>query len=775
MFRHVVKRFLPLVGVILFCFAHLIFNGWHATVVVKENLPKPRVSAPVPFSMLARPTAKPGLIYDLTFERSQEPSGEPLPRDARLQVQLSSAAKARILIVRPGHPNFDIRVLDVLRGKESLQIVDHREWIDLGPLPEDGDPLEVQIVGLLPGPFGFFEPYVPASPVFSKVTIVRPESPRARVLQTFPRYRLVAPKPIPAGEALARFFFFFSASRVLALTGLTAVVLLFAGWWLLAERRFAYAVCCLVPAVTLIHAVCLPPFQGADAPYHLGTVEALVWKPDLIPYARFPGPLAPVADAIEYDRFADHTEEILPVDSAERRTRLRRLLEPRYEREATSAGPPPSATADLFTSRRAPLYYNAYRAFGWLLRHLGVLDRLNAYVVLSAAGSLLLFLAGVVLLLRAGLSTQAVLLFGLVALVPYVVGVVASCSNYSAAIGAGFFLAACTLVAILSEEARSRVTGVILLLVGSWLGFGIWNDFVFVAVVASAVAATCGLYRLYDRHLARVRPLVFLAAAALMLGLFAFFSGRLWLLLSRFAYKIPKQFSGPGDPTLAALAAVFATPIVVALLLVLFSYRGEALSNTDRRLWARLRTIAVTCLFVLMFIVTPYTTVPFEDTRLDFFDEVGAHWASFWSNNFSWSQDTLFWKHYWGIFGESDVYYPTAVYAIFRWLCVALFLGLPALSLSFVSRRPRAARTLILISGAAVSLCVLSNSLRYLQPSSPWGRYILPLLPLAALPALVRTEAPGREQALSLVLQGAVCLHLWTAITVLGTRYYVGN
>lgn len=770
-----VKRFLPLVGVILFCFAHLIFNGRHAIVVVKENLPKPRVPAPMPFSWLAHPTAKPGLIYDLTFERPPEASGEPLPRDTRLQAQLSSADKTRILIVRPGHPNSDIRVLDVLRGRDSLQVVDHRGWVDLGPLPEDGGPLEVQIVGLLPGPFGFFEPYVPASPVFSKATIVRPDSPRARVLETFPRYRVVAPKPIPAGEALTRFFFFLSASRVLTLAALAAVILLFTGWWLLAERRFAYAVCCLVPAVTLIHAVCLPPFQGADAPAHLGTVEVLVWNPDMIRSGQFPASLSLAANAIEYYRFEDHPEEVLPVESPDRRARLRRLLEPRYERAATSAGLSPSNTSVQDVSRRAPLYYNAYRPFGWLLRHLGVLDRLSAYVVLSAAGSLLLFLAGVILLLRAGLSTQAILLFGVVALVPYVVGVVASCSNYSAAIGAGFFLAACTLVAILAEEARWRVTGVVLLLVGSWLGLGLWNDFVFVAVEASAVAAACGLYRLYDRHLGPVRPLAFLAAATLMLGLFAFFSGRLWRLLSRFAFKVPKQLSGPGDPTLAALAAVFATPIVVALLLVLLSFRGEALSNTDRRLWARLRTIALTVLFVLMFIVTPYTTLPFEDTRLDFFGEVGAHWASFWSNNFSWSQDTLFWKLYWGVFGDSDVYYPTAVYAIFRWLCVALLLGLPALSLSFVSRRPRAARTLILISGAAVSLCALSNSLRYLQPSNPWGRYILPLLPLAVLPALVRTEAPGREQALSLVLQGAVCLHLWTAITVLGTRYYVGN
>jgi hypothetical protein len=43
---------------------------------------------------------------------------------------------------------------------------------------------------------------------------------------------------------------------------------------------------------------------------------------------------------------------------------------------------------------RAPLYYNGFRLLGPVLRRMSVLDRLEAYVVLSASASLLLFCGG---------------------------------------------------------------------------------------------------------------------------------------------------------------------------------------------------------------------------------------------------------------------------------------------------------------------------------------------------------------------------------------------
>jgi hypothetical protein len=44
----VLKRFLLrsliLAGILLACFAHLIWNGWHATEIVGENVPYPHLS-----------------------------------------------------------------------------------------------------------------------------------------------------------------------------------------------------------------------------------------------------------------------------------------------------------------------------------------------------------------------------------------------------------------------------------------------------------------------------------------------------------------------------------------------------------------------------------------------------------------------------------------------------------------------------------------------------------------------------------------------------------
>ena len=87
-----------------------------------------------------------------------------------------------------------------------------------------------------------------------------------------------------------------------------------------------------------------------------------------------------------------------------------------------------------------------------------------------------------------------------------------------------------------------------------------------------------------------------------------------------------------------------------------------------------------------MFLATRWRGVPFENTRLDYPDEVAAHWAAFWSNNLAWDQDVLSWKMYWGVLGYADVSYPDLVYALARWACVALLVALPVLSWRFTPR-----------------------------------------------------------------------------------------
>lgn len=52
---------------------------------------------------LVRPTAAFARMYDLTFEPGKKGFPSPAGR-ARLQIQLSSNGKTRLLVVRSGHP-----------------------------------------------------------------------------------------------------------------------------------------------------------------------------------------------------------------------------------------------------------------------------------------------------------------------------------------------------------------------------------------------------------------------------------------------------------------------------------------------------------------------------------------------------------------------------------------------------------------------------------------------------------------------------------------------
>jgi hypothetical protein len=219
----------------------------------------------------------------------------------------------------------------------------------------------------------------------------------------------------------------------------------------------------------------------------------------------------------------------------------------------------------------------------------------------------------------------------------------------------------------------------------------------------------------------------------------------------------------------AAAPFVLAAAVALAVLGI-----GRQTAERARRTLGRV-SLALAGLFVAGFLSTPYTTVPYENTRLPFGELVRAHNRSFWSNNFSWDQDRLFWKFYWGAFGWHDAFYPDWLYAVARWACVALFLALPILCARFIAERPRTSALLVLVSGAVVSFCFVTEILRYLAPGNPWGRFVLPFLPLAALPLLVQMEAPGRERPWRWALAVAVTLHLWTAVAVLGSRYALGS
>jgi hypothetical protein len=776
--RRFLLRSLVLAGILLACFAHLIWNGWHAKKVFAENLPHPPLSSGKRDIDLWVPTYEPGRLYDLTFVRGEE-TGEALPAGARLKIQLASNGRTRLLVVRPGHPNTDVSWWALLTGLERLQIVADREWIDLGPAPQPGETLNVQVTGLLPGPFGFAQLFERKRPHFDRILIVRPESPRARPTRTTLRYKFEQIEPVPASETLARFFFFISCSRVQQVAGIAALAFLLAGWWWLFEKRYARAVACLIPAVTLLHVCCLAPFQGADEAIHAGTVEAVVWNPAMFenPNA-YPSSLGLLYQAIGYDAWVRYPEIPVPIDSPERRVRMREVAARRLEAEAE--GGPVLPEAFLVNPRiRAPLYYNAFRVAAPLLRKMSVLDRLEAYVVFSACASLLLFSLGLGVLSRAGLGEPVVLLYGLVALLPYSVGVVASCSNYSVAIGTGQLLAACLVAGVLGDRPRMRLEMAGLFSLVSLAGIAVWDDFVFLAVPALAtltVVAIRTALRLPSRVAQRLTALAVTVAGVLTTGgiVFGIATGRIQRVVSSLGARLPKTLGRFEDPSFWLLLAAAAAPLVFALGLALAVVRSRGDSESGRRRAARARSGALIGLFVTMFLVTPWTSVPFETVRLDYPDEVAAHWSAFWSNNFAFDQDVLSWKMYWGVFGYADVSYPEAIYAFARWACVGLFLALPVLSWRFTQRDPGRSALLLIAAGYLISVCVVTNSLRFFAPTNPWGRFILPLVPLAALPLLIRIEEPRRSLRPHAILV-AVLLHLWTAIALLGTRYSVGT
>ncbi len=774
MWRRFALRALVLTAILAACLGLLVLRGLRARRTVAENLPHPSLSTGKREIDLWHPTLSAGRVYDFTWAW---PADRPprVPDGARLEVQLASGGRTRLVVVQAGHPTASPTWGDVLRGRVRLQVVGDREWVDLGPLPGDGSTLEAQVYGLLPGSFGFSEPWTPSTEHFSFFRLRRPDAPLARPARALVRYRFRVADPVAPGETLARAFFFVSASRVLLLALAAGIVLLYAGWFWLFDGRVVLAVACLVPAVTFLHAALLAPFQGADEATHAGTVEAVLFEPALLgkPEA-YPESLALLYERIGYATWAGSPETPVPVARAGDREALRRFFSRTLAEEARrDAGRLPDAVV-MDPSARAPLYYNAFRLAGPILRTMGVLDRVSAYVVLSAAASLMFFLAGLAVLARAA-EPRAALLYGFVALWPYSVGVVASCSNYSAAIGLGQLLAAIAVAGILASDSRAPLAASAAFSCVAAIGVAIWDDFVFFVVPALVVTSILAV-RLgraaRDPRRRRLATAAALAAGAAATGvvLWALVTGEIRRLVSSLGARLPKELSGLGDPSFWLLAATASAPLVASLVAVLASLRARDWDARTRRRAAAVRTAILAALAAVLFLATPWTPVPFERTRLDYPDEVFAHGASFFSNAFAFDQDVLSWQMYVGVFGYADVSYPMLVYAVARWAFVLFLVALPALSWAYTQRDWKRSALLLSLTGAALAVCVVTNSLRYFALTNPWGRFVLPAVPLAALPLLIRASALRARPWVAAL----TALHLWTALVLLGGRYALG-
>jgi hypothetical protein len=768
----------PLVplAVIVLSFGQLVLAGRGVTKTVAENLQNPRASTSLRLVDLVQWSPESARVHELAFTRPE--TGPTFIGDgARLKVQLWSKGRTRLLVLRPpgSDPSRWQALLDVLRGRGRLQIVADRKWVDLGPLPSDGSPLTVQVAGLLPGPYGFAELKTPADPVFENIRVAHGSTPAT--VHAFPRYRITVPAPVDGKETLARFFFFISISRVLQAAGLIALVLLFAGWRFLGTEKTAAAVCCLIPSVVLLHAVCLPPLQGADETSHGATIEALLFRGMPVrggdPYPRS---YSMAAVWLDQDRVQYQPEEPLPVDTSIKRDALARNFLGTFQAEAKEAGTPAPAAEVQGVDSRAPFFFRPFSLAGPLLRPLPVLERISAYRVLSTLSGLLLFCAGALLLQRAGLDAGVVLAYGLVWLVPYMVFAVASISNYATAIGLGSLLAACALVLILSESIREKSIAAGLLVVGSWLGIPVWPDFVLLAPVATVVVAIGGVFsatkslsparRRFWRTACLASGAAFLLTSAVLL--FRIKAGNIGTRMPR---EMPRYF----DRSVFWMIVVTVAPTIVGGLLAFGVLRLSRLpADRQRRLLTGV-SIALATLIFLGFFLTPWTSIPYETDRYWFSKLFREGIKVALSNSFSWDQDVLFWKFSLGAGGWHDILLPDAIYASSRWLAVAALVLLPSFAIASFRERPASLAGLLALAGFAASLSFVTLTIRYLGPGTPWVRFMLPWFPLILTPLLIPVASERGFRAVRTILYLGIFLHLWTAIVLVGTRYLFGQ
>lgn len=762
------------IGAIVLSFVNLALAGRSSVEILATNLPNPLASSRKLLIDIAHPTPEQGPVYRITAAAIQ---GVARPQaGAHLRVQLASNNRTRILLMRPGSsPSSRLDGLRaLLRGEARLKVVADREWLDLGELAPDGS-LDVRVVGLLSGPYGFFELAKPAAkPQSLSLQLVRPEALYLTPLKTQPRYRVVLPGTVAWIETLARATFFLRTSTVLQIAGIVALLGLIAGSWALASSRIALAVSLLVPASVTLHAVLLPPLQGADETLHLTTIEEMVagrarnqaeWVATVV---------SRVYVALDHDRLQHNADAPVALLTRSQRDIVRAALTSDAAVEDKTKRLPRLGTVPI--DARAPLYFRPFALLRSLAPHLHDLDRLSLYRILSVLGFIVPFLAAVALAQKAGLSTGVISLLGLITLFPYLVGTASTTWNYAPAVGLGALLAVCALATILGTP-RLRLVGLAVAVAIGTAGAGVWRDFL-ASVVPIVILGSVWFAKQRRQD---VRPLpawrITIAAVLILAGL----AGTAVALrgLSGLS-KHDTRLTGGLAKNIAENRAHLGTAVLVLLLpLGLAGVAVGAARWFDRHTQvglkrrAMLATSAGVVLFAAAFAATSYTNVPYENTRLSFTDYVKAHNASFWSNNFSWDQDRLFWKFYWGAFGWHDCFYPDWVYAFSRWGCVALFLALPILSTHFKSTRRAESDALTIASGLGVSLCVLVGIFRYFWPNNMFGRYLLPYLPLAALPALARIDAPGRERSLRIALWVAVVFHIWTAIYLLGRRYYL--
>jgi hypothetical protein len=770
----------PLLVAVL-ALAQLWLAGRHHETVIASNLESPRLSSGRRLIDLLTVPEQQARVFNVTLSSAD---GAPeLRTDARVRIQLAGAGESRLLLVRDGHPEGSRwqALREWLAGDAHAALVADGGWLDLGPVPARGAARHVQIVGLLSGAYAFPR-VVPPPPEVTALTIAL-AGWSAQGLQPVPagvRFTVVAPDPLELREVLARVLFFVAGSRVLTATALLAALAFAIGWCTLDRARHAAAAFLLLAAAVLAHAILLPPLQGADETSHVATAEGLAAKGVKYRSWWYPESIAVVAGALDQDRVQHQPQEALPLRGERERARLAAVLESPLERELQRPGDAPTGAYGLVAESRAPAFYQVFRALGPLAPQLAVTDRLALYRLGAVAMALALLGAGLGVLVACRLGGALATAYCALFTFPYAVIAMASCSNYAPAIGCGALVGAAAVAAVRAREPGARRASRVVLVASAWLGVAFWRDFGAGAIVLT-VLVLLGLPPFADAAedsdagagttpRPRRRVLVgLLAAAAALLGGVLLWSGAGALgpeLIARVTVVAER-----GD---AALYLLVLAPLVSAIALVAIDRRHRDRPPAQRRRDAITASLALGAATIVLWLVTPATRVPYETTFLRGWSFLSTVTRTVLSTNLSWDQDRLTWKFVLGAGGWHDVFLPDVLYAVARWLAVAVVVALPVLSLRCRVRRPRVAAALLLLAGIGGTLMATSLAIRHAASLHPYGRFALPWLGLALLPVIARVRV-GRDEVARLVLRVAVLLHLWVSFVVVGLRYGLGG
>lgn len=763
----------PLV-VLMLSILGVVITARTSVRVVDTNLATPRVTDHQDPLAQAHPTFTTGSAYRIEVSatsRSVQPPG------VRLYLQLWTEGRSRLLVVRQLVPAGSHSAAgSPSSGKLSVQVVPHLGWIDVGGIPEGSGAWFASIRSFPENSFGFTSADAPLKNAGLQVDVSDLTDPTAAVAAASLRYRVVVNASVSVRDSLARLFFFPSTGRVLPLAAFLAVVGLLAGWALLHSARTSAATVGLSAAVLLLHAVLVPPLMGGDETSHIRAIETRVIPGPSELGLYYPGSVARIAASLDMERVQYRSDEALPISTPEERDKMRKLLKSALVSEARKVGPAPPMSYTIEGESRAPAYYELVARLCRPFASTAILDRISLYRLVGVVLTICLVALACGLLYGAGAGAWNTVAIGTVALIPYMVAVVASTSNYSPAIGFGLLGAAGFVGGIAGRSPGRRVTSLLAGLLAFTIGIPFWSDF---ALVIAALVPLLPLLLVLAFANPRAGPgpaglaaagAVFAAAVVLA----AVFSGSLVKLVgglprARVALEI---LSRPDVQVRLPYALSPLVPLLGGLLY--FRFASAVSKKSARRLaWALSGLLAAA--LIGGFLALPYTQIPSGYVQPPRSEQLSLFLRSMISNSFSWDQDFLGWKLWWGVFGWVDTPSHPLVYAISRWSLSLAIIASPVLALPFVRRRPQQAAMLLTVICFALCAIAVSFLIRLNGPVFPYGRYFLPFFPLVLLPLLALFQAPGRTGKLRAVFAVAVLFHIWTAVHTLGTRYYLGS